>query len=97
MELSDGSRKRSGQQAKDENGVPVWTVDVVVDDDESDRAEAVGVTIASWEPPVTQKWQPVKFTNLMAGIYRDKISGQPKVSLKADGIENAQAKPSAAA
>lgn len=87
VELSDGSRKRSGAQAKDENGVPLWTVDVFVDDDDALRAEAIGVTIASHEPPQSQKFQPVKFRNLTATIYADRGSGQAKVSLKAEGID----------
>jgi hypothetical protein len=96
VELSDGQRRRSGNQQKNDAGVPVWTVDVIVDDDEAMRAEAIGVTVASYDPPVTKKWAPVVFRNLTAVIYRDNATGQPKVSLKADGIENTAAKPSAA-
>lgn len=101
-ELADGSRRRSGNQARAKLadgslGAPLWTVDVVVDDDESVRAEAIGVTIAAYDPPITPKWQPVRFKNLTAVIYRDNATGQPKVSLKADGIEGqAVSKPAAA-
>ena len=39
-ELSDGSRRRvPDAQDTNEHGVPLWIVDVLVDDDESDRAE----------------------------------------------------------
>lgn len=93
VELSDGSRKRSGNQAREQRpdgtvGPPLWTVDVHVDDDDADRAETVGVTIASFEEPVTEKWKPVRFRNLTATIYRDQSTGQPKTSFKADGIES---------
>ena len=48
VELSDGSRKRSGNQAKDEtSGMPMWVVDVLVDDDDADRAEVISVKVAS--------------------------------------------------
>jgi hypothetical protein len=85
VELSDGSRKRSGNQAKDDAGTPLWTVDVIVDDEDAMRAEAIGVTVASYDEPVTPKWQPVKFREVTATIYmRD---GRPAVSLRAEGIE----------
>ena len=87
VELSDGSRKRSGNQAKNDDGTPLWTLDVFVDDDEALRAEAIGVTVASYEPPVAEKFKPVKFRNLTATIYADRGSGQAKVSLKAEGVE----------
>ena len=87
VELSDGSRKASGQQAKDDAGTPLWTVDVIVDDDDARRAEAVGVTVASYEEPKTPKWQPVRFREVTATIYLDQRSGRPAVSLRAEGIE----------
>lgn len=93
VELSDGQRRRSGNQAKNDEGVPLWTVDVFVDDDTADRAEAVGVTVASHDEPWTEKWKPVRFRNLTATIYVEQGTGRPKVSLKAEGIENS-AKPS---
>lgn len=88
VELSDGSRRASGNQAKqEETGLPLWVVDVLVDDDTARRAEVVGVVVASYDEPVTQKWQPVRFRGLVATIYADRASGQAKVSLKAEGIE----------
>lgn len=87
VELADGSRKRSGEQARDDNGVPLWAVDVLVDDDEADRAEVVGVKIASYDEPHTEKWKPVKFTNLVVVPYVDRGSGRVALSLRADAIE----------
>lgn len=97
IELSDGSRKRSGNQAKGkDSGLPVWVVDVVVDDDSQDRAETIGVVIEQHEPPVTVKWQPVVFVNLRGVMYRDNATGEPRMSLRADGIVAASARSSAA-
>ncbi|MEK6440122.1 hypothetical protein [Pseudonocardia sp. T1-2H] len=93
VELSDGSRKRSGNQAKDESGVPLWTVDVIVDDDDAMRAEAVGVTIASHDEPRCEKWKPVKFRDLVATIYVEQGTNRAKVSLKASGIDGAHPNP----
>ncbi|NWJ71716.1 hypothetical protein HX744_14515 [Pseudonocardia sp. ICBG1122] len=87
VELSDGSRKRSGNQAKDDNGVNVWVIDVLVDDDDADRAEVVGVRVSSHDEPRTEKWKPVRFINLVAAPYVDRNSGRVALSLRADGIE----------
>ena len=96
VELSDGSRRRSGNQAKDvDSGMPLWVVDVLVDDPESDRAEVVGVKVADWNEPITPKWQPVRFKNLVAVPYVDQRSNRVGLSFRADGIEG-QAAPKAA-
>ncbi|MBW0114935.1 hypothetical protein [Pseudonocardia abyssalis] len=100
VELSDGQRRRSGNQAKDETtGMPVWVVDVLVDDPEADRAEVVGVRVSSHEEPVTEKWKPVRFRNLVAVPYADRSTGRVALSMRADGIEGsrpAENKPAAA-
>lgn len=87
-ELSDGSRRATGNQAKDDAGTPLWTVDVIVDDDDARRAETVGVTVASYEEPVTPKWQPVRFREVTATIFVDRQTGRPAVSLRAEGMQD---------
>lgn len=87
-ELSDGSRRRTGEQAKDkDSGAPVWVVDVLVDDDDADRAEVVSVKVASWDEPRTEKWKPVRFVGLVAVPYVDSGSNRSALSFRADGIE----------
>lgn len=87
VELSDGSRKASGNQAKDEaTGLPLWVVDVLVDDDDARRAEVVGVTVPCADEPVTPKWRPVGFHNVTATVYVDRSSGRAMVSMKAEGM-----------
>lgn len=94
VELSDGTRKPSGQQAKHEdNGLPLWVVDVLVDDDDARRAEVVGVTVPAVEEPVCPKWRPVSFRNVTATIYVDRGSGRAQVSLKAEAMESVKAAP----
>lgn len=88
VELSNGERRASGNQAKDDAGTPLWTVDVYIDDDEARRAEAIGVTVASYDEPATKKWQPVNFRDVVATIYVDKSSGRATVSLKAEGMRD---------
>lgn len=98
VELSDGQRRRSGNQAKDDTtGMPLWVVDVLVDDPDSDRAEVAAVKIASHDEPRTPKWQPVKFRNLVAVPYVDSGTNRVKLSFRADGIEGAPVKPATAA
>ncbi|HEY2203401.1 MAG TPA: hypothetical protein VGH99_02835 [Pseudonocardia sp.] len=90
VELSDGQRRASGNQAKHpDSGLPLWTVDVLIDDDDARRAEVIGVTVASADEPVTEKWRPVRFRGLTATIYNDQSNGRATVSLKADGVEQA--------
>lgn len=86
VELSDGSRRASGNQAKDDAGTPLWTVDVIIDDDDAKRAEAIGVTVANYDEPQTTKWRPVAFREVTATIYVDKSSGRATVSLRAEGM-----------
>ena len=93
VELSDGTRRASGQQAKDDAGTPLWTCDVIVDDDESRRAETIGVTVASYDEPRSPKWQPVTFTEVTATIYLDQRTQRPAVSLRAEGMAQAVVKP----
>lgn len=99
VELSDGQRRASGNQAKDEStGLPLWVVDVLVDDDDARRAEVVGVTVPSADEPVAPKWRPVGFRNVTATIYVDRASGRAQVSLKAEGMESGvKSAPSSAA
>lgn len=92
VELSDGSRRRSGNQAHELNedgskGMPLWVTDVIIDDPDSDRAEVVGVRVASWEEPVTAKWQPVKFINLVVLPYVDQRTNRVGLSFRCDGID----------
>lgn len=87
VQLSDGSRKRSGNQAKDETtGLPVFIVDVLVNDPENNRAEIAGVKIASAVAPETQLGQPVIFRDLVAVPWVDDAR-RVQMSFRASGIE----------
>ena len=89
-ELSDGSRKRvPDSHDTDDQGRPLWTVDVFVDDPDADRAEIASVKLASFEVPETRLGEPVTFVGLTALPYV--LAGQNRVSLSfsAEGIEGA--------
>lgn len=87
-QLSDGSTRPTGNQARDEStGLPLWVIDVLVDDDDARRAEVIGVTVPCADEPTCPKYQPVRFRGVIARIYSDRASGQAKVSLIADAIE----------
>ncbi|MFR9803651.1 hypothetical protein ACL02T_15280 [Pseudonocardia sp. RS010] len=96
VELTNGERRRSGNQAKDENGTPLWTMDCFSADDDSMRAEVVAVTVASHEEPTARQFAPVKFVNLRANVYVNSQTGRAATSLRADGVEGANQAPKAA-
>ncbi|GAA1106794.1 hypothetical protein [Pseudonocardia alni] len=86
---AEGNSRRTGNQARDDNGVPVWVVDVLIDDEDADRAEIAGVRVSSHDEPVTEKWKPVRFTNLRVKPWADSGGNFAKVAFSwlADGIE----------
>ncbi|WP_226366636.1 hypothetical protein [Pseudonocardia sp. ICBG162] len=85
VQLSDGTSKRDGSQMTNDDGVPLWTMDCYVDDENATRAEAIGVTVPSYDEPTAARFQPITFDGLVATIYTGR-DGQPAVSLKATGI-----------
>src|SRR4051794_2927875 len=76
--LSDGSSRRSGNQATTPDGTQQWTVDCLVDDEDAMRSEVIGVSVASHVMPAVAKFRPVAFYNVVATVYRDQMTGQPK-------------------
>lgn len=93
-ELSDGTRKRvPDAQEADDNGVPLWTVDVLVNDPDAPRAEVVGVKLASYDEPNVEPYRPVAFVNLLAVPYVDRSSGRVAMSFRADGIDTGKPMP----
>lgn len=74
---------------KNDEGTPMWTVDVLVDDPDADRAEIASVKVAMFEVPETRMGQPVEFIGLTALPYV--LSGQNRISLSftAEGMVGA--------
>ena len=96
-EQSDGSRRRvPDAQDKNADGVPMWVVDVLVDDSDADRAEIAGVKVASYEEPRTELGKEVRFRGLVALPYVQQGTNRVALSFSADGIEQPGAKPAAA-
>lgn len=92
-QLSDGSNARTGKQATNDRGVALWVIDALVDDDDDKgRTQLVGITVASPREPQVTKYHPVQLEGLVATIYRDRMTGQPRVSLTAEGIASAAVK-----
>ena len=88
VELSNGERRRSGNQATDpDTGLPLYVVDVLVNDPEAQRAEIAAVKIPSATPPETQMGQPVNFRDLVAVPYVDNRSNRVAMSFRASGID----------
>lgn len=97
-ELSDGSRRRvPDSHDQDDQGRPLWVVDVMVDDPDADRAEIAGVKIASFEVPETRLGEEVRFVDLVAVPYVAQGTNRVSLSFRAGGIEIGKGKPQAAA
>lgn len=87
-ELSDGSRKRvPDAQDTNEAGVPMWIIDVLVDDPDAERAEVASVKVAAYEVPETRLGQEVKFVGLVALPYVQQGTSRVALSFSADSIE----------
>jgi hypothetical protein len=86
-EMSDGTNRRvPGAQEKTDAGTPVWAVDVQLDDDDANRAEAISVKVPSADEPQVPKWKPVVFTGLVCKPYIPNGGRQVALSMRADGI-----------
>jgi hypothetical protein len=86
--LADGSRKRvPDQQEMNEDGVPMWTIDVIVDDPETDRAQIASVKVATFEVPSTRLGEEVRFIGLTALPYVMQGSNRVALSFTAESIE----------
>lgn len=84
VELSDGSRRPSGNQARDpETNLPLWTVDCLVLDQV--RAATVGVQVGASVMPEVRVLSPVKFDGLTVRVVRNK-QGQISQYWSATGI-----------
>jgi hypothetical protein len=96
-ELADGSRRRVPEkQESNDEGVPMWTLDVLVDDPDADRAEVIGVKVASFDEPAVEKFRPVEFVNLVAVPYVQQGTTRVAISMRADGIKGVSGKAAAA-
>lgn len=87
-EMADGSKKRvPGEQEKDAFGLPMWAVDVQLDDDNDSRTEAIAVKVPSTEQPEPPKWRPITFTGLTCKPYVPNGGRQVALSMRAEGID----------
>jgi hypothetical protein len=86
-EMPDGSNRRvPGAQEQTDNGIPIWAVDVQLDDDDANRAEAISVKVPAADEPTVAKWKPVTFTGLVCKPYIPSGGRQVALSMRADGI-----------
>jgi len=85
-EVADGSRRATGRQATDAHGTPLWMVDVILDDDDSERTETAGVKVASPDEPRLPKFQQVSFMDLTCMPYLDRRTNRVAYSFAAGGI-----------
>lgn len=97
-EMADGSKRRvPGEQEKSDFGVPLWAVDVQLDDEEATRTEAIAVKVPSTDQPEPPKWRPVTFHGLTCKPYQANGARQIALSMRAEGMDTGQPAPAAAA
>src|SRR3954451_21150138 len=66
-ELADGSRRPvPGAQAKNEDRVPLWVIDAMVPGEE--RAEVIGVQVASHDEPKVEQFKPLVLEGLVVRV-----------------------------
>jgi hypothetical protein len=87
-ELADGSRRPSGNQARAKNedgslGAPLWIVDCLAAGEE--RAEVIGVQIATHDQPQVQQFAPIQLDGLVVRVSVGK-DGKPRQYWSADGV-----------
>lgn len=71
VELSDGSRRPSGNQQREKRedgtlGAPLWTVDALVPGEE--RADLISVQVAAQDQPRVGQFQPLHLEGLTARV-----------------------------
>lgn len=88
-ELADGSRKPSGNQARNEARVLLWVVDALVDGEE--RGEVIGIQIASQVEPQVKRLEPLRLDGLTARVSVGK-DGRVRMYWSADGVVGASVK-----
>ena len=90
-EQANGEKVRvPGAQEKSDFGLPLWAVDVLLDDDDANRAEAISVKVPSADEPQVPKFQPVQFEGLTCKPWKGR-SNQVELSMRAESIVVASA------
>lgn len=95
-ELSDGSRRPTGEQDRDDQNRHLWRVHVIIPAvDEKDRPEMTTVTVAAMdEPRPGPMASPVRFLGLRVRASVNRRTNALAMYWAADGIATAQGKTS---
>lgn len=86
-DAAGNNRRVPGAQEKSDFGIPLWAVDVLLDDDEATRVEAISVKVPSTDEPVVAKFMPVIFEGLTCKPWVNSRAGnQIALSMRAESI-----------
>lgn len=89
-ELSDGQRRRTGNQAKTADGVPLWHVECLIPGEDGGRTEVVRVKVASYgEPEAGAFGDVLALESPVVTPYVDRASGRVALSWSAAGVKGA--------
>jgi len=87
-EWIDGKPSKNQQRDAD-TGMPLWMVDVLIDDDAA-RSTVAGVQVGSPTEPQVQKFRPVEFAGLAVSVYVNRKTNTMSMRFKADHIATGQ-------
>ncbi|WP_353988634.1 hypothetical protein [Ruicaihuangia caeni] len=61
---------REGNQRRNREGVPQWTINVLHAEPGRGKPEVIAVTVSSTDAPAIKPMQPAVFTNLRVDMYQ---------------------------
>lgn len=97
-ELTDGSRKNTGEQQRDDQHRQIWQVTVIIPPvEDNDAPEMIKVQVAAHDEPQTGPLgTPLEFDRLRVRPTVNRRSGQLALYWSADGVRPRSAKVHAA-
>lgn len=88
FEWDTEGRRTDRPKRDDGTGMPLWIVDVLVDDEDAARSVVAGVVVPSLDAPVVAKLHPITFERLRVSVYVQRRTGALVSSWSADGIKS---------
>lgn len=83
----DGRRVPGVVQETDDQGRPLWEVEVMAPGGPDDRAEVISVRVPAPQAPVVAEFAPVAFHGLWARVGVNKTSGKATQYWSAEGVQ----------
>lgn len=91
-QTSEGKRRPTDAQDRDEKGLPLWLVEVMYASEMFGRQQTVtaNVLVPSPAMPTLPAFEPVPFEGLTVNVYANRNGGGVRESWAAEGIKQQQ-------